>query len=203
MPKAFDRIAPYYDRWVGRFMSGRMDRMATILSPSLEETILDLGGGTGLFAGRLIGRCKEIHLLDESPRMVEQVPCKGIVALVGSGTEIPYTDRFFDAIVLSDVFHHINDQDRVLDEVTRVLKSGGRLLVNEPDQERFMGRALGVLESLFFGQIHYTGFQEINRKLETRGFRLVSKSRDCWSFIGLWRSSRIIRGASGVLCEVP
>jgi Methylase involved in ubiquinone/menaquinone biosynthesis len=148
MGKPFDRVAPYYDRWIGRFMSGRMDRMADLLSCSPDEIVLDLGGGTGLFAYRLIGRCGEIHLLDESSQMIEQVRYGKIKTRVGCGTEAPYPDRFFDAVILSDVFHHISEQDLLLDEVFRLLKPGGRLLVNEVDLDRVLGRIVGRLETL-------------------------------------------------------
>ena len=73
MEKAFDRVAPFYDRWIGRFMSGRMERMVSMLACSPDEVVLDLGGGTGLLSRRLVSRCKEVHLLDESPAMVRQV----------------------------------------------------------------------------------------------------------------------------------
>lgn len=187
MEKPFDKVAPYYDRWIGRFMSGRMDRMADLLSCSPDEIVLDLGGGTGLFARRLLGRCGEIHILDESPQMVEQARHGEIKTQVGCGTEAPYPDRFFDAVVLSDVFHHIREQELLLDEVLRLLKPGGRLLVNEVDLDRFWGRVAGRLETLLFTQVFPTGFQHLCTRLEKRGFRLVDGVRDSWSFIALWK----------------
>ena len=187
MEKPFDRLAPHYDRLIGRFMSSRMDRMADLLSCAPEEVVLDLGGGTGLLARRLVGRCGEIHLLDESPRMLEQVRQEKIITKVGSGTKAPYPDRFFDAVILSDVLHHVHEQDLLLDEVRRMLKPGGRLLVNEVDLERFLGRMVGRIENLFFTRVFPTGFQNLSDRLESRGFQVVAELRDCWSFIGLWK----------------
>lgn len=202
--KPFDRLAPHYERWVGRFMSSRMDRMADLLSCSPEEVILDLGGGTGLLARRLVERCGEVHLLDESLRMVEQVRQEKIITQVGCGTKAPYPDRFFDAVILSDVFHHVHEQDLLLDEVHRILKPGGRLLVNEVDLERFLGRMVGRLENLFFTRVFPTGFQNLSDRLESRGFQIVTKLRDSWSFIGLWKlAPGFIREASGVAGEAP
>jgi demethylmenaquinone methyltransferase/2-methoxy-6-polyprenyl-1,4-benzoquinol methylase len=187
MGKPFDRVAPYYDRWIGRFMSDRMDRMADFLSCSPDEIVLDLGGGTGLIARRLLDRCGEVHLLDESSQMIGQVRQEKIKTRVGCGTETPYPDQFFDAIVLSDVFHHIREQDLLLDEVARLLKPGGRLLVNEVDLDRVWGRIIGRLENLIFTQVFPTGFQSFCSRLEERGFRLAGEIRDSWSFIGLWK----------------
>lgn len=204
MEKPFDRVAPYYDRWIGRFMSGRLDRMVDLLSCSPDDVVLDLGGGTGLFARRLLGRCGEIHLLDESSQMVEQVRHGKIKTRVGSGTEAPYPDRFFDAVVLSDVFHHIREQDLLLDEVFRLLKPEGRLLVNEVDLDRVLGRIAGRLETLLFTRVFPTGFQHFCTRLEKRGFRLVDEVRDSWSFIGLWKLEAYSLGGLSVShAELP
>lgn len=201
MEKAFDRLASHYDRWIGSFMSRRMDWMAEFLSCSKEEVVLDLGGGTGLFARRLVDRCREVHLLDESSRMIEQVRHEKIKTRLGSGTHTPYPDRFFDAVVLSDVFHHVREQDLLLGEILRVLKPGGRLMVNEVDMERFMGRVAARLENLFFVQVFPTGFKALSERLECLGFRLVDKKQDSWSFIGLWQLdpafSREVPGVAG------
>jgi ubiquinone/menaquinone biosynthesis C-methylase UbiE len=199
MGKAFDRIAPHYDRWIGKLMSGRLDRMAEILSCSSEEVILDLGGGTGLFSRRIANRCKAVHLLDESLRMIEQVPPGKIHTRLGDATETGYPDRYFDAVVLSDVFHHVREQDLLLGEITRLLKPKGRLLVNEIDLDRFWGRAVACGENLFFSRISPTGFRAFSELLEKRGFSLLEKARDSWSFIGLWR----FRGDSPGLLQVP
>lgn len=187
MEKAFDRVAPFYDRWIGRFMSGRMERMVSMLACSPDEVVLDLGGGTGLLSRRLVSRCKEVHLLDESPAMVRQVRHGKVRVQVGNATQTPYPDRFFDAIVLSDVLHHIREHNLLLDEVRRLLKPGGRLLVNEVDLERALGRAVASLEALFFVRVFPTSFRELGKKLESMGFRLMEEKRDAWSFIGLWR----------------
>ena len=187
MEKAFDRVAPFYDRWIGRFMSGRMERMVSMLACSPDEVILDLGGGTGLLSRRLVSRCKQVHLLDESPAMVRQVRHGKVRVQVGNATQTPYPDRFFDAIVLSDVLHHIREHNLLLDEVRRLLKPGGRLLVNEVDLERALGRAVASLEALFFVRVFPTGFGGLGKKLESMGFRLMEEKRDAWSFIGLWR----------------
>lgn len=187
MGRTFDRIAPHYDRWIGRFMSRRFDLMAELLACSSEEVILDLGGGTGLFSRRIVDRCKAVHLLDESPLMIEQVPAGKILSRLGNATETGYPGRFFDAVVLSDVYHHIREQDLLLSEIARILKPGGRLLVKEVDLDRALGRVVAGMENLFFAEVYPTGFQAFSDLLEQRGFALLEKARDLWSFIGLWQ----------------
>ncbi len=188
MEKAFDRIAPYYDRWIGRFMSDRMDRMVEMLACSPEETVLDLGGGTGLFARKLVGRCREVHLLDESLPMIQSGASDRILAREGDATRTGYPDRSFDAIVLSDVMHHIREQELLLLEVGRLLKPGGRLLVNEIDREKFLGFLVGKLEAFFIPPVFPVGFLELSKSLDRHGFILLAKQQDAWSFVAIWRS---------------
>jgi demethylmenaquinone methyltransferase/2-methoxy-6-polyprenyl-1,4-benzoquinol methylase len=191
MEKPFDRIAPYYNRWIGRFMSGRMDRMAEMLACSPEETVLDLGGGTGLFARKLVGRCKEIHLLDESLPMIEQAVCEKIRVRSGDATDTGYPDRSFDAVVLSDVIHHIREQNLLFREVARLLKPGGKLLVNEIDRGKPLGRLVGKLEGLVFPPVYHVDFHELCEFLDRHGFVLREQVQDAWSFIALWGKSGI------------
>jgi len=189
MEKPFDRIAPYYNQWIGWFMSARMDRMAEMLACSPEETVLDLGGGTGLFACRLVDRCGEIHLLDESLRMIQQGSCGKIRVRQGDATDTGYPERFFDWVVLSDVIHHIREQDLLFREVARILKPGGKLLVNEIDREKPLGRLVGKLERLVFPPVYHIGFKELTNSLLRYGFTLRQQVQDAWSFIALWDNS--------------
>jgi SAM-dependent methyltransferase len=52
-----------------------------------------------------------------------------IDASVVSGHDLPYPQGCFDVVLSLDVFEHIKDSDRHLREVKRVLKPGGRYLL--------------------------------------------------------------------------
>jgi len=51
---------------------------------------------------------------------------------VGTGEHLPWPDRSFDAILTFDVFEHVQNLPRVMDECHRVLRSGGRLFAVFP-----------------------------------------------------------------------
>lgn len=51
---------------------------------------------------------------------------------VGFGEALPFEDNCFDAILTFDVFEHVRDPKKVLDECYRVLKDGGRLFLVFP-----------------------------------------------------------------------
>jgi SAM-dependent methyltransferase len=48
------------------------------------------------------------------------------------GARLPFRDASFDTVVLLEVLEHVADAPAVLDEIARVLKPGGRLLLSVP-----------------------------------------------------------------------
>jgi 2-polyprenyl-3-methyl-5-hydroxy-6-metoxy-1,4-benzoquinol methylase len=69
------------------------------------------------------------------------------------GKTIPFENEAFDGIAVFDVFHHIPNQDRILAELHRILKPGGRVVFHEPgpNHSRFPKsqmemRTYGVIE---------------------------------------------------------
>jgi SAM-dependent methyltransferase len=60
----------------------------------------------------------------------ERLPkCKFVCA---SGYELPFESASFDHIIVRDVIHHMDEPDRAVDEMDRVLAAGGRVDVLEP-----------------------------------------------------------------------
>jgi ubiquinone/menaquinone biosynthesis C-methylase UbiE len=49
-----------------------------------------------------------------------------------NGTNIPFDDGYFDSVLCSEVLEHVFDIDRTLQEINRILKNGGKLLVTCP-----------------------------------------------------------------------
>jgi SAM-dependent methyltransferase len=54
------------------------------------------------------------------------------VDLIVDATELPFDDGALRAIVMSNVFHHFSDPRRFLDEATRCVRAGGRVIMLEP-----------------------------------------------------------------------
>jgi SAM-dependent methyltransferase len=57
--------------------------------------------------------------------------------------DLPYDDRSFDAVMISDVLEHVDDPGHLLDELSRVLRPGGRFVAFVPlEGERWSAYAL-------------------------------------------------------------
>ena len=59
----------------------------------------------------------------------------GIIRELGDGDVIPFPDQFFDVIISNAVFEHIEDKQRALQQLERVLKPGGTMFHHFPTLE--------------------------------------------------------------------
>ncbi len=123
--------------------------------------LLDLACGSGELAWRLSRLHPErlqITGLDNSPQMLEQALQKlagynqaHFVLADASQPALPFSDASFEAVVFANALHYLRDSESLLLEVGRVLKPGGRLVIEDftvhgrffwPLFERFILRRL-------------------------------------------------------------
>ena len=100
---------------------------------------LDAGCGRGLYTQVLKQVADEVDAIDFDPGHVEAQtrrlapPDRGRVRLrVGSVDDLPYEDKSFDLAVHCEVLEHVEDDAKVLSELARVVKHGGRLIISVP-----------------------------------------------------------------------
>jgi SAM-dependent methyltransferase len=95
------------------------------------------------------------------------------------GYTLPFEDESFDNIVAFEVFEHIFNIDEVLNELHRVLRPGGHLLVSTP----FMYRE----HEGPFDSVRYTSWG-LSNLLEKRKFKVLEQKKTS--------------GARGVICQL-
>lgn len=95
--------------------------------------VVDLGAGTGRFSGYLAEwSSNPVIAVEPAVAMAAKARAKSIpnvCVLVGRAEAIPLNDGAARAVWLSQVIHHISDLGRAASELSRVIPSGGRLLV--------------------------------------------------------------------------
>ena len=154
-----------------------------LLDAKPGEKVLDAGCGLGYFLLTLSKQGIECHGIDTSPESLDYVR-EHITPNVktGSCTSIPYENNTFDKILFCEVIEHVEDDDAALQELRRVLKPGGRLVVSTPGYEGWLTRTylkrLGHHEG---GEKHardgyYT--KDLEKKVEQNGLKVV-KSHLC------------------------
>jgi len=121
--------------WYYRALHGHiLDRLMNAAG-QVEGPLLDAGCGTGGLLRRLHEKHPELELtgVDLSPLACELARERTTAHIVeASLTDLPLDDATFATVVSADVLYHIEDDATALRELYRVLKSGGRLVVNVP-----------------------------------------------------------------------
>ena len=133
----FDRIAPVYDL-MNRVMTAGLDqrwrRLTVRLVVSSGDRVLDACCGTGdlAVAARRAGAA-EVVGLDFSERMLERARRKDAAVewLQGDLLELPFEDGSFDAATVGFGVRNVDDLERALAELRRVLRPGGRVGILE------------------------------------------------------------------------
>jgi SAM-dependent methyltransferase len=134
-PVTFDRAVDYYDR-TRALPPEVMERVVELLVDELagRGTTLEVGVGTGRIALPLHEQGVDLIGIDVSRQMiVKLIETAGAIPfplLLGDATRLPFATNSLNAAVAAHVLHLISDWRTALDELTRVLKRDGLLLVD-------------------------------------------------------------------------
>jgi len=149
--------------------------------------VLDLGSGGGRHAYEALRRGATLVALDYDAALLKDVRAT-VAAMCESGEldvwpggsvnanalDLPFPDNSFDAIVASEILEHIWDDRRAIDELTRVLRPGGRLAVTVPTW--FPERVSWAISSEYHdqpgGHIRIYRQRQLERRLEQAGLLL-------------------------------
>ena len=144
--RVFERVAGRYDI-MNDLMSGGIHRlwkreMVDWLHPRPSSTVLDVAGGTGDIAFRILRRLSEagrVIVVDATPamlevgrdRMIDRGFLAGIDWVAGDAERLPVADGSVEAYTIAFGLRNVTHMDLALAEAKRVLKPGGRFLCLE------------------------------------------------------------------------
>ena len=142
----FNLLAPFYDK---AFQPPDVERFIQLLDLPADGPLLDAGGGTGRISAELRPLVDSITITDVSIGMLRQAVSKnGLNVSQAEAEQLPFPEGTFSRIIVVDALHHFRDQRRAIWEIIRVLQSGGRLLIQEPDIKYWQVKMIALAEKL-------------------------------------------------------
>lgn len=182
--------------WEQKYRKSSFASRQAIVAESLREvnlkgTIwLDAGCGTGTLARWLAGQGCQVEAVDAAPAMLsvaEGLTSRGTGSApvtyrrVPGINELPFPSNFFDGVLCSSVLEYLHDPSACLEELRRVLRSSGVLLVSVPSARSITRRILKAVHtgSSWFGHAwpeylsiskHEYSVREFSELLQAHGF---------------------------------
>jgi SAM-dependent methyltransferase len=115
-------------------------RVVYLSRPAPDDVALDVGTGTGHTALALAGRVARVTGTDVTPEMLAEAralaEARGPVAAnvvfeLADAEALQYPDAVFDIVTCRRALHHFRHPDTALSEMRRVLRAGGRLVIDD------------------------------------------------------------------------
>ena len=128
----WDRNAGRYDRFM-RKDRAVYEEMYKLIRPVVKaKTVLELATGTGLIAKHIVNAAAHIEATDASAEMILEAKRDNRSAKLHFSVRdmfrLPYADKSFDVVIVSNALHIIPQPEKALAEIRRVLKDDGVLI---------------------------------------------------------------------------
>lgn len=168
----FDGKAIDYDKWYLTKIGAFIDEVETALAFSMFDVkkgqkILDAGAGTGNFSLKLAKKGAEVTGIDLSEDMLklaeEKTKQEGydIPFLKRDIFETGFEDESFDAVFSMAAFEFIEDHERAIQELYRLVKPGGSLLIGTIAKSGAWGKLYAEFAKKGDSVFEYAHFKDI------------------------------------------
>jgi len=171
----FDLIAPLYDRMIG---PPDTERLQKLLKLPTDGWLLDGGGGTGRVSSHLNGLAGNIVVSDLSHCMLKKAREKQVRPVQAHAERLPFADEIFDRVLVVDALHHFRDQHEAIKDLLRVLKPGGRLVIEEPDLNHLGVKLVALAEKMLLMRSHFYPPQKIREMISVCGYAAKIENDD-------------------------
>ena len=132
----WDRVAGIYDLTSGRRNREVNDKMVHFIASKVkaEDVVLECACGTGLITQVIQPLCRQLIATDLSVNMLAQTRKKcgkasNLTVELADITHLQYPSNSFDLVIAGNIIHLLNNPKKALDELSRVCRDGGRIIV--------------------------------------------------------------------------
>jgi SAM-dependent methyltransferase len=188
--REFSRWSAGYDRSVLQWLlfgpahRAIINRLRT-RSGDRPMSILDVGCGTGVFAGRIAAALPRATIwgVDLVAGMLTggrerwQALHGQAVPVQGDSERLPFADWTFDVVTCANSFHHYPHQDRAVAEMYRVLRPGGRLFLLDGCRDSLWGWFIyDFCVPAVEGEVQHASAREFRALFQGAGFTQMTQT---------------------------
>lgn len=180
MARQQERLAATID------MKTQREIMLSLMNLKSGDKVLDVGSGNGIFAREMaeqVGDRGQVCGIDSSEPMIamSRAMCPNGEFLQGDATDLPVEDARFDVVTASQLFCFVQDPERAVSEIFRVLKRGGRTVILDSDwaslvwncqNQDLMDRVIMMFTEVY-SDAHVP--RTLSRRLVAAGFEITDR----------------------------
>ncbi len=152
-----------------------LESLERLTGPADGRLLLDVGCYTGVFVEIAGEHGWDARGVEPSRWAVEQAQARGLHVTQGTLDTASLPDAHFDVVTLWDVIEHLADPRGALEQVYRLLKPGGLVVVHTIDVDSLFARMMGARWPwLMEMHVYYFSRRTLWMMLEECGFRVLS-----------------------------
>jgi ubiquinone/menaquinone biosynthesis C-methylase UbiE len=186
----FNSRADTWDENIAERDTNKLTAMAERLELKPGSVILDVGTGTGVFLPYLlknIGKNGKIVALDLAEEMLAKArakyPDENVEYLHADIMDIPIYEEMFDSVVCYSSFPHFQDKHKALNEIRRVMRPGGRVLVCHTSSRDHINGMHSTLPGVENDLLPAPG--EMRKLFLNAGFTVIKIEEDSESYLAV------------------
>ena len=153
--RIFAQRAPFYTTSTAHADPSVLAKIVGLAAPQPQWTALDIATGTGHTALALAPHVTSVVGIDLTPEMLAEAErlraergAENVLFRLGDVHQLPFEDASFDLATCRRAAHHFSDIALALREIRRVLRPGGRLVVDDRSvaEDDFVDRCMNQLD---------------------------------------------------------
>ncbi|MDR3692160.1 MAG: methyltransferase domain-containing protein [Fimbriimonas sp.] len=181
----FGPVAANYATSAGHANKQALAELVELIVPASDSVMLDIATGAGNVALAFSPYVAKVVAFDLTPAMLEQTlrsarerRIGNVEAVQGVAEELPFENRAFDLVTVRLAPHHYADIVKAVNEMARVLRPGGKLLIVDttvPEDDE-LDREINEIEWIR-DDSHVRNYRpsEWRRMVESAGLQVLSE----------------------------